>query len=428
MNYGIALVPIMFLFMFAGVPVFVGIGLAVLLAAEHWNLISLSVIFQQFYQGIDSYALLAIVLFMFAGNLMMELGLVDDLLNFCRLLVGRLHGGLAYVDIVANVFFAAISGSAVADMSAIGTLLVPKMEEEGYDTDFSSALTAAASVIGPIIPPSIPMVVYASIMGTSVGAMFLGGVVPGVLLGVSLCVISRFICKKHGYGTIGEKIPNKEKGKIVLKAIPAILMPVIILGGIFSGTFTPTEAAAIACLYSLLIGFFYYRNVTPSLLWRTLRDSMVSAAGIYLIIGIAKPFSWLVAMTHLADTVSAGMAAITDNKFVMLLILNLILLILGCLMESTANILIFAPLLIPIATAMGVDPLHIGVIFVLNLMMGVATPPFGICLFIGANQTGRPLGKIFKAVLPLVGAEIIILLICTYLPFLVTGLPRLLGY
>ena len=272
------------------------------------------------------------------------------------------------------------------------------------------------------------MVVYASIMGTSVGAMFLGGVVPGVLLGLSLCVISRFICKKHGYGTIGEKIPNKEKGKIVLKAIPAILMPVIILGGIFSGTFTPTEAAAIACLYSLLIGFFYYRNVTPSLLWRTLRDSMVSAAGIYLIIGIAKPFSWLVAMTHLADTVSAGMAAITDNKFVMLLILNLILLILGCLMESTANILIFAPLLIPIATAMGVDPLHIGVIFVLNLMMGVATPPFGICLFIGANQTGRPLGKIFKAVLPLVGAEIIILLICTYLPFLVTGLPRLLGY
>lgn len=254
MSLGIALVPLMFFFMFLGVNVAFGIGMAVVSGVVFWNEIPMMIIFQQYYQGIDSYAYLAIALFMFGGALMMELGLVNDIVAFARVLVGHLRASLAYVNIVANVFFAAISGSAVADMTAIGKMLIPKMDEEGYDTDFSVGLTAAASVIGPIIPPSIPMVIYASSMGMSVGAMFVGGVLPGIMLGVSLAIVSYVICKKKGYGIVNtEKVSLGEKGKIVIKALPALMSPVIVLGGIFSGLFTPTESAAIVCLYALTI-------------------------------------------------------------------------------------------------------------------------------------------------------------------------------
>ena len=429
MSLGVALIPIMFFFLFAGVNVAFGIGMAVVSGVIFWNEIPMMIIFQQYYQGIDSYALLAIALFMFAGSLMMELGLVNDIIAFARVLVGRLKASLAYVNIVANVFFAAISGSALADMTAIGKMLIPKMEEENYDTDFAVGLTAAASVIGPIIPPSIPMVVYASSMGVSVGAMFIGGVIPGIMLGISLAIISYFICKKRGYGVVStEKITIKEKGKIVIKALPALMSPIIVLGGIFSGYFTPTESAAIVCLYALILGGVYYRTLTLKTFLRCTMESMVSSAVIYLIVGVAKPFSWLVAMTHLAETVTNLVESITTSPYVYLLILNIILLILGCLMETSSSILIFAPLLAPIAIQLGCNELHVAVIFVLNLMLGVATPPFGMCLFIGAGLTKRPMGAIFKSVLPFIIVEIIVLFICTYVPVLVTGLPAFFGY
>ena len=429
MSLGVALIPIMFFFLFAGVNVAFGIGMAVVSGVIFWNEIPMMIIFQQYYQGIDSYALLAIALFMFAGSLMMELGLVNDIIAFARVLVGRLKASLAYVNIVANVFFAAISGSALADMTAIGKMLIPKMEEENYDTDFAVGLTAAASVVGPIIPPSIPMVVYASSMGVSVGAMFIGGVIPGIMLGISLAIISCFICKKPGYGVVStEKITIKEKGKIVIKALPALMSPIIVLGGIFSGYFTPTESAAIVCLYALILGGVYYRTLTLKTFLRCTMESMVSSAVIYLIVGVAKPFSWLVAMTHLAETVTNLVESITTSPYVYLLILNIILLILGCLMETSSSILIFAPLLAPIAIQLGCNELHVAVIFVLNLMLGVATPPFGMCLFIGAGLTKRPMGAIFKSVVPFIIVEIIILFICTYVPVLVTGLPAFFGY
>ncbi len=429
MSLGVALIPIMFFFLFAGVNVAFGIGMAVVSGVIVWNEIPMMIIFQQFYQGIDSYALLAIALFMFAGSLMMELGLVNDIIFFAQVLVGRLKASLAYVNIVANVFFAAISGSALADMTAIGKMLIPKMEEENYDTDFAVGLTAAASVIGPIIPPSIPMVVYASSMGVSVGAMFIGGMIPGIMLGISLAIISYFICKKKNYGVVHtEKVSAKAKGKIVVKALPALMSPIIVLGGIFSGLFTPTESAAIVCLYALILGGVYYRTLTLNTFIRCTLESMVSSAGIYLIVGIAKPFSWLVAMTHLADTVTSLVESITTSPYVYLLILNIILLILGCLMETSSSILIFAPLLVPIALDLGCNELHVAVIFVLNLMLGVATPPFGMCLFIGAGLTKRPMGAIFKAVVPFIIVEIIVLFICTYIPICVTGLPAFFGF
>lgn len=429
MSLGIALVPLMFFFMFLGVNVAFGIGMAVVSGVVFWNEIPMMIIFQQYYQGIDSYAYLAIALFMFGGALMMELGLVNDIVAFARVLVGHLRASLAYVNIVANVFFAAISGSAVADMTAIGKMLIPKMDEEGYDTDFSVGLTAAASVIGPIIPPSIPMVIYASSMGMSVGAMFVGGVLPGIMLGVSLAIVSYVICKKKGYGIVNtEKVSLGEKGKIVIKALPALMSPVIVLGGIFSGLFTPTESAAIVCLYALLLGGIYYKTLTVNNFLKCTLEAMVSSAAIYLIIGVSKPFSWLVAMTHLADTITMAVESITTSPYVYLLILNIILLILGCLMEASCCILIFAPLLVPIALDLGCNPLHIAVIFVLNLMMGVATPPFGLPLFIGANITKRPMLAIFKGVIPFITAEIIVLFICTYVPLFVTGLPALFGY
>lgn len=428
MNLGITLIPVMFFFLVLGVPVVFGIGLTVLSAVFAWKQVPMVLIFQQFYQGTDSFPLLAIPLFMLAGDLMTRVGIIDDILNFTNILVGRFRGGLAYVDIVANVFFAAISGSAVADMAAIGTLLTPKMEEQGYDADFSVSLTAAASVIGPIIPPSIPMVVYSSVMSVSVGAMFLGGIIPGILLGAGLAVLSWAICRKRGYKAAKRVYTGREALTVTIHAIPALLMPVIILGGIFSGMFSPTESAAITCLYAILLGRFFYKNLTWKSLYESFAASMTSAAGVLLIVAIAKPFGWLVIMSHLADTISAALTTITTSPVIMLLILNLILLILGCMMESTANILIFAPLFAPLAISLGVDPLHFGVIFVLNVMMGVATPPFGMCLFIGSNISGLPVERIMKAVLPFVAVEILILLLCTYMPVLVTGLPGLFGF
>lgn len=424
---GIIMIPLMFLFLFLGVPVVFSIALSATACLFLWGDLPMTMVFQQFFQGVNSFTLLALPLFMLAGELMMRIGIVDDIVAACDVLIGKVRGSLAYVNVLANVFFAAISGSSVADMAAIGTLLAPKMEDQGYSRDFSLALTAAASVIGPIIPPSILMVVYSSMMGVSTGAMFIGGLVPGILLGLSLMVYVFFYAKKHDVKRSDAVYTRKSGTKILVRAIPAMITPVIILGGIFSGMFSPTESAAISCVYAILLGVFYYKKMSIKLVCECFSGAIASAAGILLIVAIAKPFSWLLAMSQFPTLVSAWLAGITNNKYVILLLINVVCLLLGCLMEGTANVTIFGPILAPIAIACGVNPLHFAVIFVLNLTMGVATPPFGCCLFMGSTMGNIPVQRMFKAVLPMIVVEIVVLLFCTYVPVTVTLLPKLAG-
>lgn len=427
LTVGIIMIPLMFLFLFFGIPVIFSIALSATICVFLWGDLPMLLVFQQFFQGVNSFTLLALPLFMLAGELMMRIGIVDDIVAFCDVLIGKVRGGLGYVNILANVFFAAISGSAVADMAAIGTLLTPKMEEQGYSKEFSLALTAAASVIGPIIPPSILMVVYSSMMGVSTGAMFIGGLVPGVLLGGALMVYVYYVAKRGNLPRSQNKYTFKSGAKVTLRTIPALLTPIIILGGIFSGLFSPTESAAIACAYALVLGLVYYRKVTWKLLMECFSSAIFSAAGILLIVAIAKPFSWLLAMSNFPSLISLWLGALTTNKYVILLMINIICLILGCVMESTANVMIFGPILAPIAIAAGVNPLHFAVIFVLNLTMGVATPPFGCCLFLGANMGNVPVERLMRSVLPMIVVEIAVLLFCTYVPGTITLLPAIAG-
>ena len=419
---GIVMIPLMFAFLFLGMPIVFGIALASVVCLALWGGVPMQLVFQQFFQGINSFTLLALPMFMLAGELMMRIGIVDDICAFSDVLLGKLRGGLGYVNVLAKVFFAAISGSAVADMAAIGTLLVPKMEEQGYRKDFSLALTAAASVIGPIIPPSILMVVYSSMMGVSTGAMFIGGLVPGIILGLALMVYVWYVAKKEQLPVSPNKYTVKSGLKVTLRTIP-----VIIMGGIFSGMFSPTEAAAISCVYAILLGIFYYHKMSFAILKECFGNAMLSAGGVLLIVAIAKPFSWLLAMSGFPAVMADWVNAFSSNKYVILLLINIVGLILGCLMESTANVMIFAPILAPIAIAAGVDPLHFGVIFVLNLTMGVATPPFGICLFMGSSMGNIPVARLMKAVLPMIAMEIAVLLFCTYVPATVTLVPTIAG-
>lgn len=427
MEMGLYLIIFLFIYFIVGVPIAFAIGLTVFTTVAVWGEIPFTIIFQQFYQGVDSFTLLAIPLFMFAGDLMLQAGIIDDILDFCNILVGKLRGGLAHVNVVASMLFAGLSGSAVSDTAAIGSILIPSMEKNGYDTDFSVAITSASSVIAPIIPPSIGMVLYGSMIPVSIGAMFAGGIIPGILLGLGLMMVVAIISKRRNYPVSHKKYSVQEIRSIFIKAIPALLMPMIILGGILFGIFTPTEAAAVACIYGLLIGFFLYKTLNFKNVSQSIINSMLTAASVLLIVAAAHPLGWLIAMAHIPDKIVSLITSITTNPLLVLLLINIFLLILGSIMECTANILIFAPILAPLAAAVGIDPLHFGVIFILNLTIGLATPPFGMCLFVGAGIGKISLERVMKAILPFIAIEIIVLLLATYVPGIVTTVPKLLG-
>lgn len=421
------LLPLMFLVLLTSVPIAFAIGLTVIIVIVIWQGIPMTVVFQQFYQGLDSFTFLAIPLFMVAGEIMTKSGITDDLLGFCDILVGKLKGGLGYVNVLANVFFAAICGSAIASMAAIAPIMAPKMEEKGFTKEFSLALSAAGSVIGPIIPPSILMVIYSTVQSVSVGAMFIGGIIPGLLMGLALMVIVAYVAKKENIRATAGTYTREEVRTIVIRAIPAALTPFVVLGGIFSGWFSPTEAAGILCIYAVLLGVVYYRKLTFRSFMDALIKGFLGAIPILLIIAVARPFAWLVAMAQLPTLLADAVTAITSNQILILLLVNIIFLLLGCVMEGTANCLIFVPIFAPLVMAVGVDPLHFGVVIVINMLMAVATPPFGISIFLGANIGKIPVERIYKPLIPLIAAQLTVLLLCTYIPSLVTGLPKLLG-
>ena len=388
----------------------------------------LFVVAQKMVTGVDKFPLMAIPLFILAGNIMNRGGITDSLVKFANFLVGRLTGGLAHVNIVSSIFFAGITGVAVADSSVLGSIFVPAMEKEGYDTDFSAAVTASSSVIGPIIPPSVPFVLYGCTVGVSIAGLFLAGMIPGIILGLALMLTAYFLSKKRKYPVT--KVPFSIKEFLISfkNAALALMMPLIILGGILSGVFTPTEAAAVAVAYALVISLFVFRTLGISDLKQILVSSAITSSIVLMLISTANIFGMILATQQIPQKIAQSLLSVTTSPGMMLLLANGFLLIAGMFMAESPNIILLGPILAPVVTSLGVDPLHFGFIMVLNLTIGLITPPLGACLFILCGISKLSLEQMTKAILPFLIAEFAVLFLCTYVPSISLFLPRIFGF
>lgn len=411
-------------FLILGIPIAFVLGLTSFVALLYSGNIPLLLMPKEMFSGTDSFPLLAVPFFMLAGNLMNAGGITKRLINFCNILLGYVRGGLALVNIVASMFFAGITGAAAADASAIGSILIPAMVEEKYDRDFSAAVTAAASTMGPIIPPSIPMIIFGAIAELSVGALFLAGVIPGVMIGLSLMGVAYVISRKRHYPK--EKVKSVKDFFIGLKdAFLALLMPAIIMGGILGGIFTPTEAAVVAVVYAFIVSFFIYREIRWKDIPKVLIDSVVTTSILMLVIANSAIFGWILANQQVPQAVAQIFLSISNNKWMILFLLNIFLLFVGTFMETTASLIILTPILFPLAVKVGIDPIHFGLVMVLNLVIGLITPPLGVCLFIACSIAKITLEQIVKAILPFLIAAIAILFVVTYIPELCLWIPRM---
>jgi C4-dicarboxylate transporter DctM subunit len=410
-----------------GVPIAFVLGLTPLVAMMTQGETPLVLAAQRIFTGIDSPILMAVPFFILTGNLMSAGGMTTRLLGFCNILVGWLRGGLAYINVIISMFFAGITGAAVADTSAVGAILIPAMKKEGYDIDFAAAVTATSSTIGPVIPPSIPFIIYGVLGEVSIASLFLAGFIPGVLLGIFQMGVVGYYARKHDYPK-GALPSLKTSIKVSFEAALVLMLPVIILGGILSGIFTPTESACIAAFYALFLSLLVYRDIDFRRLPRILIDTAATSSLVMMVIGMASIFSWLLASEEIPQMITALILSATTNKVLILLLLNAILLIVGTFMETTASLIILTPVLLPLMKQIGVDPLHFGVILVLNLVIGLTTPPVGVCLFIACSISQTNLERLSRAILPFLLASIAVLLICTYWESLVLAIPIFFGY
>jgi tripartite ATP-independent transporter DctM subunit len=386
--------------------------------------IPLVVVAQRVTVGVDSFVLLAIPFFFLAGELMNQGGITQRLVNLAQALVGGIRGGLGHVTVVTNMIMAGMSGSAVADAAGTGAVLIPAMEQAGYPRTFSAALVGAASTIGPVIPPSIPFVIYGGITGVSVGRLFLGGVVPGVLMGVFLMGAVYVIAKRRGYRAEGWLTPS-EALRSTWRAIPVMLFPVIILGGIFSGIVTPTEAAVVAVVYAVLLSTLFYRELSLANLFSILAAVAANTAKITFIIASAGLYGWLLAREGVPQQMTELFLSISREPWVLLLMVNVLLLILGCLMETTALLVILTPVLMDLITRVGIDPVHFGVVLTLNLMIGLLTPPVGMTLYVMVSLTRVSVTDFTRECAIFMVALVVVLGLITYIPGLVIFLPHL---
>jgi C4-dicarboxylate transporter DctM subunit len=409
-----------------GAPIAIGLGLSSMLAIYFGTNLPLVLIPQRMYAAADSFPLMAIPFFMLAGALMETGGISRRLINLADKLIGHLTGGLALVGILTCMFFAAISGSGPATVAAIGSIMIPSMVRAGYDESFSAAVMAIAGSIGIIIPPSIPMVTYGVVGGASIGAMFLGGFGAGILVGLSLMVMAYYISKKNGYGGRNEKFSFIEFLKALKEAFWAILMPIIILGGIYGGYFTPTEAAAIAVAYGFVIGFFVYRELKLKDLPGIFVSSAISTATVMLIIATAQVFGWILTSERVPDAIAQSFTNITSSPVVFMILINLLLLVVGTFMETNAAIIILAPIFLPLVMELGIDPILFGVVMVSNLAVGMVTPPLGVNLFVACGVQKITIEKITKAVLPFIVINVVVIFILSFVPKIILFLPDLL--
>jgi C4-dicarboxylate transporter, DctM subunit len=417
---------VLFLILIAlGVPVFVAMvlsSLSYILTSGNAALINMAA--QRMFAGINSFTLLAIPFFIYAGLLMNMSGVSRRLFDFANTLVGHKKGGLGHVNVVASMFFAGMSGSAVADAAGLGAIEMKAMHDAGFDDGFSGAVTAASSTIGPVIPPSIPMVLFGGLTGVSVGRLFLGGFIPGLLMGACLMFMVWLIASKRNY-PVSKKFTGKERWHSFLDALPSLLMPVIILGGILSGLFTPTEAAVVACIYAMFLGIVVYREINLASLWVLLKETIRNTAQVMVIIASAGLFGWLMTYQGVPAAIIKAICGLTSNKYVVLLLLNIILLILGCFMEGNAVLILTVPIFVPIAQQFGIDLVHLGVLMCLNSMIGTITPPVGMCLYPICTLGNLTMMELVKEIIPFLLILIVALFIVTYVPGLSTLLPSL---
>ncbi len=389
----------------------------------------LSIAAEQLLNGMyTNYVILAVPLFILAAELMNIGSMTERLLRFCDALVGRFRGGLAHVNIVQSVIFAGMSGSAIADAAGTGRMMQAMMTKDGkYPPAFAAALTAASSVIGPIIPPSIPMVLYALVSDASIGFLFLGGVIPGLLMAIAQMTIVASAAKRRNF-PVEPPIPLRQWPGITWRAFPALMMPVVLLGGIYGGATTPTEAAAVAAAYALAVSVLLYRSVSFRAFYGSLAYSARTTASIGMLIAGALVFNYVVTIENIPDSLRVLLAGWNLSPLGFLLLVNLLLLVLGCLLEGTAILLIVVPVLIPTAKALGIDMVHFGVVVIVNIMLGLITPPYGLLLFIMTNIAEVPLRQIVRECMPFLGAMLVALALITFFPSLVLWLPRLMGY
>lgn len=385
----------------------------------------LEVVPQRMMVGIDVFTFLAIPLFLLAGELMNVGGITVRLVRFAQGVIGYVKGGLAYVTVLTNMLMAGISGSALADAAGTGSVLINSMEKAGYRKGFSAALVSASSTIGPIIPPSIPFVIYAIIANVSVGKMFMAGAIPGILMGLALMGIIGMIAKKQNFPK-EERMPFKEIIRVFFSAIFALLMPVIILGGILTGVFTATESACVAVVYAFLVSKFVYKELNIYEVPRILLSTAKNTAVIMFIVAAAALFGWILAHAQVPQMLTNAVTSITSNPFLILVVINLLLLFLGCFMEGTAILILLAPVLLPLVENIGVDPIQFGVIMVLNLMVGLITPPVGMTLFISSRIANISVSSVIKEIVPFILAIGFVLILVTFIPFLSLWLPSVL--
>ena len=415
---------LLFGLMFVGVPVAISIGVAAFLGL--WlSGVPFLVIPQRMIAGVDSFSLLAVPLFLVMGGLLTSAGLTHRLIAFAEGLVGRFRGGLGAVNVTANMIMGGMTGSALAEASMTGSILIPPMKRAGYSAGYASALTGSASIVGPLIPPSIPFIVYGSVFGVSIGQLFLGGFLPGILVGLLLLVANYVYARRHGIP--GIKVSLDKWRRESVKAIPVLFTSVVVLGGMFGGLFTPTESAAVGVLYVLGIALMLYRSIRIKQIAVEFAEAAYATAILFAIIAMSSAYGWYLARSEVGTLVLNLFAPIQDNVVLTLMVVNLVLLLFGCFLETFAILFLLVPLFLPLVTRLGVDPVHFGVIVVLNLNIGLVTPPFGMCMFIGNQIAGCGMREFSRALIYVLPPLITALLLVTYVPWITLFLPTLLA-
>lgn len=417
------------IFLIVGTPISFVIGISAMTASFLDVGISPTAITTKLVTGIDTFPLMAGAFFILAGELMSNGSITKRLVDFSKVIIGRVRGGSAYTTVAASTFFAGISGAAVADLAAVGSILTPAMKEEGYDDDFSTALPVAASIVGPIIPPSVIMVFYAMATGTSVATLFLAGIIPGILMAGGVMALAGYYSIKRNYPRNEDPFPGvMEFLNIFRKATLVLIMPLIIVGGVLSGIFTATESGNIAAVYALLLSVMVYREYSLKDLYRIFVNSSVTISIALLVISMASSFSWILAVEQVPQKVFMFLTSVTDIPVIFLILLNIILLLVGMFLDPGAAVILLAPILLPLGSYFGIDPIHMGIIVCLNLTIGLITPPVGVCLYVGAGIGKIPIERLVRAIIPFIIVQIIILLGITYFPDLSLFIPRLFGY
>ena len=419
------LIIMLFVAFFIGIPIAFAIGIVSTAQLLQMG-VSLNMVTQRIFSGIDNTTLTAVLLFTLAGSLMMNGGMSDRLIGFAESLVGHWPSGMAMVSVLACMFFASLTGAAIAAAAAIGGIMIPIMLEKNYDKPFTASLLATSASIGPIIPPSIPLLLYGVVASCSVAKLFIGGIIPGIMMGIGLMIYSYVIGKKRGYIGRPQRASRQERIEAFKRAILALLVPVVILGGIMTGIFTATESAAIACVYSLLVGMFVYRTLTLKGIVESLIEASKTTGSVLIIVAFASLFTWVLSRLMIPQALTEFLSNTISSKWMFLLLVNIILLIAGTFIDTNSAVLIFSPLFLPMATSLGVDPVHLGLIIAVNLTIGMCTPPLGVCLFVTSGISKMPLKDMFRDLWPQLIVLLIVLFLITYIPGFVTFLPNML--